>query len=152
MLGFVPGALASAVILFAPAVLCLGAVVPYLVQADTRSLGNVGRRAGDVSAAATAGSIAGTFMTGFVLLPAFPLPVLLAITAVGLLVLAALSGVILGKPVQPGVIVLVVLAMGVLGVAGAQRAPGTLHHQQTLYASVAVTESVGRDDRMVRAL
>ena len=31
LLGFIPGALASALILFAPAVLCLGSVVPYLV-------------------------------------------------------------------------------------------------------------------------
>ena len=152
VLGFVPGALASAVILFAPAVFCLGAVVPYLVQADTRSLGNVGRRAGDVSAAATTGSIAGTFVTGFVLLPAFPLPMLLALTAVGLLALAALSGVILGKRVPSGVMVLVALAVGVLAFAGNQPAPGTLHQQQTLYASVSVTESVGRDDRIVRAL
>jgi spermidine synthase len=152
VLGFVPGALASAVILFAPAVLCLGAVVPYLVQADTRSLGNVGRRAGDVSAAATAGSIAGTFMTGFVLLPAFPLPVLLALTAVGLLTLAALSGVILGKRVQSEVLALVAISVGVLGFTGARRAPGTLYEQQTLYASVSVTESVGLDDRIVRAL
>ena len=147
LLGFIPGALASALILFAPAALCLGAVVPYLVQADTRSLGNVGRRAGDVSAAATAGSIAGTFVTGFVLLPAFPLPVLLAITAVALLALAALSGVILGKRVPSQVIVLAAILMGVLGLAGGRRPPGTLHQQQTLYASVSVTESVGRDDR-----
>ena len=152
LLGFVGGALASAVILFAPAVLCLGAVVPYLVQADTRSLGNVGRRAGDVSAAATAGSIAGTFLTGFILLPAFPLPVLLAITAVGLLALAALSGVVLGKRVQSGVIALVALSLGILGFAGARRAPGTLHEEQTLYASVSVTESVGLDGRIVRTL
>jgi len=50
--GFIPGAVASALVLFAPPVLCLGAVVPYLVQADTESLGSVGRRAGDLSAAA----------------------------------------------------------------------------------------------------
>ena len=152
VLGFVPGALVSATILFAPTVFCLGAVVPYLVQADTRSLGNVGRRAGDMSAAATAGSIAGTFMTGFVLLPVFPLPVLLVMTALGLLALAALSGVILGKRVPPGVIVLVTLTLGVLGLAGTQPVPGMLHQQQTLYSSVSVTESVGRDDRIVREI
>ncbi len=55
VLGFIPGAVASALVLFAPSVLCLGAVVPFLVQADTESLGMVGRRAGDMSAAATAG-------------------------------------------------------------------------------------------------
>jgi len=151
-LGFIPGALASAVILFAPAVLCLGAVVPYLVQADTRSLENVGRRAGDVSAVATAGSIAGTFMTGFVLLPAFPLPVLLAITAIALLALAALSGVILGKGVPPHVTGLAAIVMSVLAYAGSQRPPDALARRQTLYSAVSVTERVGRDGRMVRAL
>ena len=152
LLGFVPGALASAVILFAPAVLCLGAVVPYLVQADTRSLDNVGRRAGDVSAVATAGSIAGTFMTGFVLLPAFPLPVLLAITAVALLALAALSGAILGQRAPPHVVGLAAIGMSVLAYAGSQRPADTLAREQTLYASVSVTERVGRDGRIVRAL
>jgi hypothetical protein len=53
LLGFVAGSVASAVVLFAPSVLCLGAVVPYLVQADTEALGAVGRRAGDMSAAAS---------------------------------------------------------------------------------------------------
>jgi hypothetical protein len=45
VLGFIPGAIATAIILFAPSVLCLGAVVPFLVQADTDDLGDVGRRA-----------------------------------------------------------------------------------------------------------
>jgi predicted membrane-bound spermidine synthase len=152
VLGFIPGALASALILFAPAVLCLGAVVPYLVQADTESLGNVGRRAGDVTAAATAGSIAGTFMTGFILLPAFSLPVLLGLTAAGLLVMAGLSGWILGKRVPTGFIALGVIALGTLGVASAQRPADTLHQEQTLHASVKVTERDWGDGRLVREL
>ncbi len=150
--GFVPGALATAMVLFAPSVLCLGAVVPYLVQADTESLGNVGRRAGDVSATATAGSIAGTFMTGFVLLPAFPLPVLLAITGMALLAMAAMAGMILGARVRAEVLVLVALAIGVLGSAATRNPPGTLHAQQTLYASVQVTEQIWGDGRPVRGL
>jgi len=151
-LGFIGGALASALILFAPAVLCLGAVVPFLVQADTESLGKVGRRAGDVSAAATAGSIAGTFTTGFILLPAFPLPVLLGLTAAGLLVMAGLSGWILGKPVSTGFIALGAIGLGSLGVASAQRPADTLHQEQTLYASVKVTERDWGDGRLVREL
>lgn len=151
-LGFIGGALASALILFAPAVLCLGAVVPYLVQADTESLGSVGRRAGDVSAAATAGSIAGTFMTGFILLPAFSLPVLLGMTAAGLLLMAGLSGWILGKRVRADFLVIGALGLGTVGVAAAQRPADTLHQEQTLYASVKVTERVWGDGRVVREL
>jgi len=151
-LGFIPGAIASAIVLFAPAVLCLGAVVPYLVQADTETLGSVGRRAGDVSAAATAGSIAGSFMTGFVLLPAFPLPVLLGLTAVALLLMAALAGWILGGRVPAGLTVFGAIGLGVLGFAGTQLPPGVLHREQTLYAFVEVIESDWGDGSIVREL
>jgi spermidine synthase len=151
-LGFIGGSVASALILFAPAVLCLGAVVPYLVQADTDDLGNVGRRAGDVSAAATAGSIAGTFMTGFVLLPLFPLPILLGITAVGLLIMAGLSGWILGVRAPRPVLVLGALGIGVVATAASGVPADTLHQEQTLYASIKVTDRDWGEGRMVREL
>jgi spermidine synthase len=151
-LGFVGGAVASAVVLFAPSVLCLGAVVPYLVQADTESLGNVGRRAGDVSAAATAGSILGTFTTGFVLLPAFPVTVLLGLTSAGLLALAGLSGWILGRRAPGGLVTLGALGLLALGAVRARPGPETLVQTQTLYASVQVTEQEWEGGRMVRTL
>ncbi|MDP2955828.1 MAG: fused MFS/spermidine synthase [Longimicrobiales bacterium] len=151
-LGFVGGAVASAVVLFAPSVFCLGAVVPYLVQADTESLGNVGRRAGDVSAAATAGSIAGSFVTGFVLLPALPVTVLLGLTSAGLLALAGLSGWILGRRAPAELLALGALGLSALGAASARPGPETLFQTQTLYASVQVTEREGEGGRRVRTL
>ncbi len=152
LLGFIPGAVASALVLFAPPVLCLGAVVPYLVQADTESLGTVGRRAGDVSAVATAGSIAGSFATGFVLLPALPLPLLLGLTAGGLLLMAAVSGRILGAPAPEGRLLLAAGGIGLLGLLGSGRPADTLHREQTWYAAVEVTERVWADGRLVREL
>ncbi|MGD8871030.1 MAG: fused MFS/spermidine synthase [Gemmatimonadota bacterium] len=152
VLGFIPGAIASAVVLFAPPVLCLGAVVPYLVQADTESLGTVGRRAGDVSAAATAGSIAGTFLTGFVLLPALPLPFLLGLTATSLFIMAAVSGRVLGKGPGDGGLFVGALTLGALGYAASQPGAGTLEAQQTLYSAVQVTEREWSDGRMVREM
>ena len=152
VLGFVPGALASALVLFAPPVLCLGAVVPYLVKADTDRLGSVGRHAGDVSAAATAGSIAGTFVTGFLLLPAFPLPMLLGLTAAALLGMAALSGLVLGPRVPAEMVALGAVGLGALGWAASRPPADTLEQVQTLYSSVRVTERTGRDDRTVREL
>jgi len=152
MLGFIPGAIMSAVVLFAPSVLCLGAVVPYLVQADTESLGTVGRRAGDISAAATGGSIAGTFATGFVLLPAFPVPVLLGVTSAGLLLMAALSGRILGGATPEGRLVVGAVALLALGYTASQPSTGTLYAQQTLYSAVQVTERQWADGRLVREM
>jgi predicted membrane-bound spermidine synthase len=151
-LGFIPGAVASALVLFAPSVLCLGAVVPFLVQADTESLGMVGRRAGDLSAAATAGSIAGSFTTGFVLLPAFPLPVLMAATSGFLLLMAVAAGRLLGRPVPTGSLVVAAVCLGGLSVAANTPAPSVLHQEQTLYASVQVTERPWRDGQVVREL
>ncbi len=151
-LGFIPGAVGTALVLFAPPVLCLGAVVPYLVQADTESLGTVGRRAGDVSAAATAGSIAGSFGTGFVLLPALPLPLLLAATAAGLLLMAALSGRLLGgraREPRLGAAAAILLALGALA---SGRPADTLYARQTLYSSVEVTEREWADGRRVREM
>jgi spermidine synthase len=152
VLGFIPGAVVSALVLFAPPVLCLGAVVPYLVQADTESLGAVGRRAGDVSAAATAGSIAGTFVTGFVLLPMFPLPVLLGLTAAGLFVLAAVSGRLLRRGPREAQLLIAAVAIGAVGYIAARPSEGTLHVQQTVYSSVRVTEREWADGRLVREM
>ena len=89
--GFFVGVVGSALVLFAPSVLALGAVVPYLIRASTTEIGTLGRRAGDVSAAATLGSILGAFLTGFVLLPAFALPTLLAIVSAALFVMAGVA-------------------------------------------------------------
>lgn len=151
-LGFIPGAVVTAMVLFAPPVLCLGAVVPYLVQADTESLGAVGKRAGDMSAAATAGSIGGTFITGFVLLPTFPLPVLLGFTAASLLVMAVLSGRVLNRGTPEVHLLLAALGAGALGYLVARPDPDMLHAQQTLYSSVQVTEREWEDGRLVREM
>ena len=152
LLGFIPGAVASAVVLFAPPVLCLGAVVPFLVQADTESLGKVGRRAGDLSAAATAGSIAGSFTTGFVLLPLLPLPYLMAGTAASLFLMAGFAGRLLGGRVPDGSLGVAALAIGVVGWGATASPPGVLHQEQTWYASVQVTERTWGDGRPVREL
>ncbi len=153
LFGFIPGAVASALVLFAPPVLCLGAVVPYLVQADTEDLGAVGRRAGDLSAAATAGSIAGSFLTGFVLLPAMPLTVLLGVTAGALIAMSAAASRLLGESAGGARTGVALLALPALGVVASGMAPADLlHAEQTLHASIAVTEREWADGRTVREL
>lgn len=150
--GFIPGALLSSLVLFAPPVLCLGAVVPYLVRADTESLATVGRRAGDISAAATAGSILGSFVTGFFLLPAMPLPLLLGLTAGALFAMAWAAAALLDEDRPGGGPVAAALAIPALGLVASGTPTDTLHAEQTLYTSVAVTERPWADGRTVREL
>jgi len=152
LFGFIPGAVVSALVLFAPPVVCLGAVVPFLVQAETESLSSVGRRAGDIGAAATAGSILGSFLTGFVLLPAMPLTVLLGVTAGALILMAVASARLLGGPRDDVRMAVAIVGLPALGALGAGLPSDTLHASQTLYGAVAVTERPWADGRVVREL
>lgn len=152
LVGFIPGAVASAMILFAPPIFCLGAVVPYLVQADTESLDTIGRRAGDLSAAATAGSICGSFCTGFLLLPLMPVTVLLGATAAVLLLLAFVADRLLGTRSADATTMGAAVLLPLLGFVGAASPADSLFNGQSIYSSISVTERTWPDDRRVREL
>lgn len=64
-LGLRAGALVSAFLLFGPALLLLGCVSPYVVKVAAGDLKRLGRTVGLFYAVSTAGSFAGTALTGF---------------------------------------------------------------------------------------
>lgn len=150
--GFIPGAVLSALLLFSLPVLALGMVVPWLIRMGTASVETVGRRAGDVGAAATAGSIVGTFATGFLLIPLFPLPILLAVTACGLLALAAVAGLAVGKGPSASTLGAGIVGLLLLGSVGSAADPRVLHREQTPHGSIWVTETQWEDGRTVREM
>ena len=59
--------LGSAVVFLLPC-LVLAMLSPYMIRLSTHSLAQVGRSAGFIIAASTVGSIAGVFISGFVLI------------------------------------------------------------------------------------
>ena len=126
-------------ILFAPPIVCLGAVVPYLVQADTESLSAVGRRAGDLSAAATAGSIFGSFCTGFLLLPLMPVTVLLGATSASLIVLGLAADRLLDTSSADRSSMAGIVALPLLGMLASGSPPDALYHGQSVYGEVTGT-------------
>ncbi len=67
-LGLRMGAFFSAAILFGPALFLLGCVSPYLVKISAQQMHNIGRTVGGFYALSTLGSVAGTVLTGFVLI------------------------------------------------------------------------------------
>ena len=67
-LGLRAGAMASAAMLFALPLVLLGCVSPYIVRIGAREMGTIGRTVGLFYAVSTAGSFAGTVLTGFVLI------------------------------------------------------------------------------------
>ncbi len=63
--------LLASLLLFAPASICLGFVTPYAVKLRMLSLADAGKTVGRLYALSTVGSIFGTFLAGFVLIPFF---------------------------------------------------------------------------------
>ncbi len=82
-----------AVLLFGPMSVLLSAVGPIAVRLQVRALPRVGRTAGRTFAISTAGSIAGTFVTAFWLIPELGVEQLFVLGAAALFGTAALVGV-----------------------------------------------------------
>jgi spermidine synthase len=65
------GALLAVILLFAPAVILLGMVSPWVIRLRVGAVDNAGRAAGGVYAISTAGSILGAFLPAFWWIPSF---------------------------------------------------------------------------------
>ncbi len=70
-LGLRFGALSSAFILFTPCLVFLGMAGPFVIQMATQQVEDVGSTSGSVYAISTVGSVFGTLLLGFFLLPLF---------------------------------------------------------------------------------
>lgn len=64
-------AIISTLVLFAPASVMLGMVTPYAVRLKIKDIQTTGKTVGNLYAISTIGSIIGTFLAGFVLIPFF---------------------------------------------------------------------------------
>jgi len=82
------GAVAAAAVLFLPTFVALGAVYPLAVKLWTRTVDEVGRRTGWLSAVSTVGSLLGAGAAGFVLVPTLAMEAVFAQCAAALLVMA----------------------------------------------------------------
>lgn len=83
-------AVVASIILFAPASVILGTVSPYAIRLKSSSLTRMGTTAGSLYALSTIGSIAGTFLAGFYLVPQFGVSNILVFLAITLLLLSIL--------------------------------------------------------------
>ena len=86
----------------APTMLVLSTVTPGVVKLRLRTLAETGRTVGRLSAAGTLGALAGTFLTGFVLLAALPTSSLLLLTGLLLVVTGLVVAVVLPRIARPG--------------------------------------------------
>jgi spermidine synthase len=120
--------------------LVLSAVPPGVVKLRLRLLAETGATVGRLSALGTLGALAGTFLTGFVLLAAFPTSTLLLLT--GLLLLAVGLGVAVTLPdrrPESGRLLALVLAGG-LGAAWLVTADSPCQVETRYYCAAVVAD------------
>jgi spermidine synthase len=137
-------ALLASTILFLPPSIALGMVSPFAVRLAVRHLERVGAVAGYYSALSTAGSIVGTLLTAFVLIPVFPVHGLLLILSLTLVACALLLA--RGRaPVIAALLAAIIggLAFSLRAAPGEEDAVRTLLSRDTAYHHITVSERDG---------
>jgi len=84
------GSLASATMIFGPALCLLGAVSPSIIRIAALEMASIGRTVGLFSSLSTVGSFLGTVSTGFVLIAYFPIDRIFIVVGAVLVLLAGL--------------------------------------------------------------
>ncbi|MBN93101.1 MAG: hypothetical protein CL928_03390 [Deltaproteobacteria bacterium] len=107
-----------AVIVMAPATLCLGSVFPFAVKLGARRSGHLGADVARLYVSNTLGAVTGALLGGFVLLPIVGIQDSLMVSVLGLLALATL--VFLGRDItrrkrQVGLVALGALSLAAVG-------------------------------------
>jgi hypothetical protein len=134
--------LATSLLLILPTFL-LGLVSPYAVKLATKNIGRLGNISGNLYSAATIGSIIGTFLTVFVLIPTFDIRTIIFGLGLSLLVSSALTGLGRVPKILAGSVVLFLfLSSTFLAVNPVPYYSGNLVYQkETPYSHLDVVDS-----------
>ena len=119
----------------APAALVLSLVPPGVVKLRLRTLAETGQTVGRLSAVGTLGALAGTFLTGFVLLSALPTSTLLLLTGAVLVVSGLAVAVVLPRMKVPTAPLVAVLALAGLTGSWLVAADGPCEYETRYYCA-----------------
>jgi spermidine synthase len=119
----------------APAALVLSLVPPGVVKLRLRTLAETGQTVGRLSAVGTLGALAGTFLTGFVLLSALPTSQLLLVTGAVLVASGVAVALSLPRPRVPAAPLAGVVALSLLTGSGLLLADGTCQYETRYYCA-----------------
>lgn len=152
-----PALVGSTLVLIALPTVLMGIVSPYAIKLAATTLSTLGKKAGNLYSIATVGSIAGTFVTVFVLVPSLEITAITFALGLALIIPASVFGLHRLPKILAGLlVVLVILAtiaplevnvlaslpdlsrfdsasVGLLG--------GTVHREETPYSQLQVIDS-----------
>ncbi|MCD2450147.1 fused MFS/spermidine synthase [Methylicorpusculum oleiharenae] len=159
-LGLRAGAFVSSFILFGTPLTALAMFGPFVIKMATRDLKGVGTAAGSVYAVSTVGSVLGTVLLGFYLLPQFGSRTIVFSLSLVLLMLAAFWVVLdnrqkkqsSGSILPLAIIAVISVVMATNGFAkseGKTSGFNMLHEEESIYGWVRVVEDVNKGYRML---
>jgi len=143
------GSIISASFLFIVPSVLLGMVSPYALRLKIKSLKTSGNTAGSLYALSTLGSISGTFLAGFYLIPSFQLTDILFGVGIVLVFIAFLA---YPKKPLPNIIVLVLILL-VLPITKLEKLNSPfLADKDSVYNHIRIYNSKDSEGRSVRIL
>lgn len=131
------GPLLAAFMLLAVPSFLLGIVSPYSIKLEAKPLKKIGRVAGSLYSISTAGSIGGTFLTVFILIPQFGVMKTLFGVSVALMCISLLG---LTKKWMAPAIITISLAIA-LAISQPVQASGVIHEEDTPYHHLIVVDN-----------
>jgi spermidine synthase len=147
-------AVIASLVLFGPASVCLGIVTPFAVRLKMTSLDNTGQTVGRLYALSTIGSIVGTFVAGFLLIPFVGSVRTLYMIAGTLMALSFLVGA--GPFTSKNIAAVLLLVLGISASEGVNyllRTQSDLYDIDTEYSRVQVFRSQDpKTGKPIRAL
>ncbi len=144
-LGLIYGSIVSSFVLFAPAMILLGTVPPFIIRLMTRDRTFVGSIAGNISAISTIGSIIGTFGATFILIPKIGSHWTLYACSIVLLLIA-----VWGLGIKRKRYILLLLMIFIFNMSPKDLEPNILFKKESPYNLVKVKEI--RDGKLVLLL
>jgi spermidine synthase len=159
-LGLRGGAFTSALVLFFPSLTLLGMIGPFAIKMATSQLDGVGSSSGNIYAVSTLGSVIGTLLLGFFLIPWVGSRQILVSLGLLLFVLAIAVAVFEQKRFGKTIAVLPCVLLALIGlclvpkIVDAGHAPqdsrfSVLSERESLYGYVRVIEQSSRDLRFL---
>jgi spermidine synthase len=137
--------LLSSVILFSPASVLLGMVSPYVAKIKLSKSENTGATVGSLYAISTAGSITGTFLAGFFLIPYFGTNNLLVLLALALVAISILVSFKSFKKIKLIMLLVFLTGLAVVGRMNSAKFEQGFIDVDSLYGRIWIYETEQED-------
>lgn len=131
--------ISSLALFFVPA-FCLGMLSPFAIKLNEQGIETIGKQSGQVFFWSTLGSIAGSFLAGFFLIPFFGISSIIIFTGIFLGMWGIVGMFLFGFPYKK-LIPLIILLLLPAGLVFADKpAPGVLYEKDGLYEKITITQ------------